>query len=510
MSITTVRTASSVAVLHVDDSPADRYRRRRALEAGGFRVVEATTGGAALAALDAERVDVVLLDVRLSDTTGFDIARQIKAQATAIQRDVGVILISSYFTESENRVLGLESGADAYLIEPISDGELIATVRAVSRRVEQLKAARHNERLLDALFDYIPEGITVADAPNGEVRRISRFGVALTGRPREALEGIPASQHPDAWAIFHRDGVTPPQPEELPLARAVTKGAVVTDEEWVMRRPDGTGITLLCNAGPIRDGEGRVAGGVIAWRDISSRKEIEDALVRRTEELRVADQAKNDFLATVVHEIRQPIQAALAGIGVMKARGSRRMGQRARDVVERQLLQISRIVEDLLDATRIVRGEVTLRLESEDLCAVVRRSLETVRPSIVERGIHLSASIPSEPIPVEADAARLQQVFVNLLSNAVRYTPPSGEIAVTIDRSPTRASVRVTDTGEGIAPERLPRIFDLFVRGNSQAAGFGIGLSVARALVKAHGGRIEASSPGPGHGSTFTVTVPIR
>ena len=135
----------------------------------------------------------------------------------------------------------------------------------------------------------------------------------------------------------------------------------------MLRRPDGQHVVTLCNAAPLREADGRVTGGIAAWRDITARRQVEDKLLQRTHELRQADVTKNDFLATVVHEVRQPIQAALAAIGVMKGRTDRRMGQRARDVVERQLLLIARIVEDLLDATRIMRGDFTLQSEPHDL-----------------------------------------------------------------------------------------------------------------------------------------------
>jgi signal transduction histidine kinase len=366
-------TNAPTSVLHVDDSLADRYRRRRSLEAAGFRVMDVGTGKAARTTIAVDPPDVVLLDVRLPDTNGFNLAREIKAEASATQRDIGVILISAYFVESEYRVKGLESGADAYLSEPTTDDELVATLRAVSRRVEQLKRARENERLLDA-----------------------------------------------------------------------------------------------------------------------------------------SNQAKNDFLATVVHEVRQPIQAALAAIGVMKSRVDRRTGQRARDVVERQLLLITRIVEDLLDATRIMRGDFALQLEPHDLGEVLRRSLETMRATLTERQLQVVTAIPSAPVRVEADASRLQQVFVNLLSNAARYTPSGGTVEITVETSSGVAIVRMKDTGEGISPERLPRIFDLFVRGSQHSGGFGIGLAVVRALVGAHGGTVQAASGGSGTGSEFVVTLPLR
>jgi PAS domain S-box-containing protein len=433
------------------------------------------------------------------------LAREIKSGAIATERDVAVVLISAFFTETEYRVQGLESGADAYLIEPISDAELVATVRAVSRRLDQVKVARENARLLDALFEYIPEGITVADAPDVKIRRVSRFGQALSGRFLHEV----ASEQPAGSGVFRAGGVTAARHEDLPLTRAVTAGELITDEEWVIRRPDGQQIIILCNAGPIKDADGRITGGVIAWRDITARKEIQDALVRRTKELREADQTKNDFLATVVHELRQPLQAAVAAVGMMKARVDRRTGERARDVIERQMEQMSRITSDLLDAARVVRRQVELRREPTDLRDILRRALETVRPAMTAGEHQVSFTAPEMRIGVYADAARLQQVFVNILSNAARYTEPGGRIDVSCTVSDVRAEIRVKDTGAGIPPENLARIFDLFTRASDREGGFGIGLAVARTLIEEHGGSVRARSEGAGRGSEFIVSLPL-
>ena len=373
----TVSAAPALTVLHVDDQPADQYRRRKALERARFAVVDAETGAAALALTDVHAPDIVLLDVKLPDTNGFELTGAIKARAAAVNREIGVILISAFFTEPEYRVRGLESGADAYLIEPITDAELTASVEAVGRRVAQLNAARRNEQLLD----------------------------------------------------------------------------------------------------------------------------------RRSEELKLADQAKNDFLASVVHELRQPISAAVAALAVMKVRPDRRRGEAARDVVERQMHQISRIIDDLLDATRIVRGQVPLQIEPHDLCAIARRSLETVAAAAAARDIRLSSAIPAHPVIAATDESRIEQVLVNLLSNALKYTPRGGAVEVALGTPEAAAVVRVRDTGEGIPADRLPRIFDLFVRGE-RSQGLGIGLAVARALIEAHGGSITAKSAGAGMGSEFIVRLP--
>jgi len=499
-----------LTVLHVDDSAADRYRRGRLLQQAGFAVIEA---GSALEALEAmagrHLPDIVLLDVRLPDASGLDLAREIKQRAQQLSRDLGVVLLSAYFTDPEFRVRGLDSGADAYLIEPLADAELIATLRAVSRRLRTVRRLREQERLLDALFEYIPEGITVADARDGRIRRVSRYGMRLLGGDPAAIEGTPLGAAGRSWEVFHADGVTPARTEELPLLRASTVGAIIENEEWVLRRADGARMVLLCNAGPIRDDAGRVTGGVIAWRDISPRKQSERELAAQADQLREADLAKNEFLAGMAHEMRQPLHAAMSAIGVMKARLDRMAGERARTVIERQLQQLNRMTTDLLDATHIVRREVTLHRQPIDLREVVERAIETVRPAVTDRQHELSVAVGRDAIVVEGDSGRLEQVFVNVLSNAAKYTPGRGRIDVQIERERGEAVVRITDSGDGIPADQIDRIFELFTRASSREAGFGMGLAVARTLVALHGGSIEARSEGRGRGSQFVIRLPV-
>jgi signal transduction histidine kinase len=419
---------------------------------------------------------------------------------------VAVILISSYFTDSPARVQGLESGADAYLAEPVDDAELVATVRAIGRVLRQLRDAREHQRLLDALLEYVPEGIAVATAPGLTLVRTSRYGRSISGR--EPVLGVPMAEQPTGSWLFRPGSSTPSSVEDWPITRAVRSGDVVTDEEWMLKRPDGAERYILLNAGPIKDGKGQVTGGVAVWRDITSRKEMELELVRQADALRAADQAKNEFLARVVHELRQPLQAILSAVGIMKLRVDRSKGEYAREVVERQATQMSRITDDLLDAARVVRGQVAMNLQPEDLGKIVSRALETVRPAVTERGHLLHVALPDAPVVVAADTSRLQQVFVNILSNAARYTPAGGEIRIAIDVAPSRAAVHVTDTGAGISRADLSRIFDLFVRASTEEGGLGIGLAVARTVVEKHGGTIEARSGGAGCGAEFVVTLP--
>jgi two-component system CheB/CheR fusion protein len=222
-----------------------------------------------------------------------------------------------------------------------------------------------------------------------------------------------------------------------------------------------------------------------------------------------ATAAKDEFLALVAHELRQPLHASLAALRIMAARNSRASGEHARSVVERQVVQMTRLVEDLLDAARIVRGHVQLNVAPMDVRAVIERAADSLRPLMAERQHELIVSLPELPAVLDADAVRLEQVFANLLTNAAKYTDPGGRITISMTNAHGTASITIADTGRGIEPAALSGIFDLFARGASDVRGFGVGLAVTRRLVELHGGTIHAWSAGPGRGSEFVVSLPL-
>jgi signal transduction histidine kinase len=219
--------------------------------------------------------------------------------------------------------------------------------------------------------------------------------------------------------------------------------------------------------------------------------------------------ARDEFLALVAHELRQPLQVSFAALRVMQKRPSQETGVRARAMVDRQLNQITRFVEDLLDAARLASGHGALQLQPVDVVASIREAADAAGPLMDEGDNPLEVILPSEPILVEADGQRLQQVFMNLLTNAAKYTDAGGCVRVCAEEGGGEAVITVADTGRGIAPDVLPRVFDLFTRADAQSEGFGVGLAVTRRLVEMHGGRIEAHSDGPGRGSAFVVRLPL-
>lgn len=216
----------------------------------------------------------------------------------------------------------------------------------------------------------------------------------------------------------------------------------------------------------------------------------------------------DDFVAAIAHELRQPLSACLGAVAMMKVRQNRESGEHARGVLERQLTQMTRLIDDLLDTTHLARGTVALNRIDLDLRDAVRRALESVQLSIERRNHQSSLTVPDEPVMVAADPMRLQQVLSNLLTNAVKYTDPGGTIAVTVSVDGEDARVSVRDNGSGIDKDAQERIFDLFTRATAVGGGFGIGLAVVRRLAEAHGGRVTVVSDGIGAGSEFIVSLP--
>jgi signal transduction histidine kinase len=225
--------------------------------------------------------------------------------------------------------------------------------------------------------------------------------------------------------------------------------------------------------------------------------------------------AKDEFLTRLVHELHHPLVPIRSALLTIRDQAERDPAvQRARDVVEEQVTHLARLLDDLLEASRLARDKVDLRKESVTLQTIVTEALETVRDFVDAHRHGLSVSMPEEPLWLEADSARLTRAVANLMDNAVKCTPPGGEISVTGSREAGEVVLRVRDTGIGIAAEMLPRIFDLFAQGDRSLArargGLGVGLTLARAVIELHGGRIEARSEGAGRGSEFLVRLPVR
>jgi PAS domain S-box-containing protein len=285
---------------------------------------------------------------------------------------------------------------------------------------------------------------------------------------------------------------------------------VAQDENWMLRK-DGSRFYGSGTTTALRDGELR--GFAKIFRDLTERKRLEEELRRRADELAEADRRKDEFLAMLGHELRNPLAPVMNALEIMRQdRSENPVLQKARSMVERQVRHMTRLIDDLLDVTRITRGKVQLRREHVDLSIVVQRAVDTARPLVDTRRLTLSVSLPRAPVWVDADPARLEQVVGNLLNNAAKYTDPGGRIWVTAAETDGQAEIRVRDTGVGLSPELLPRVFDLFTQAertlDRSQGGLGIGLTLVKSLVEMHGGAVSAQSGGPGRGSEFVVTLP--
>ncbi len=263
-----------------------------------------------------------------------------------------------------------------------------------------------------------------------------------------------------------------------------------------------------------------IASSVSAYvrhRDVYIHRVEEEHLRQMREQaeaLRESDRRKNDFLGVLAHELRNPLAPILHAVEVIRLAGPGDPALvQAREVVERQVKQMTRLVDDLLDVTRIAPGTLQLRPARFDLAEAVAQAVQTTTPLFEAQRHRLSVHLPSEPLPLEADQARVVQVLVNLLTNAAKYTDGGGEVHLTAGREGGDVVVRVRDNGAGIEPEMLPRVFDLFQQIDRlldrAQGGLGIGLTLVRRLVELHGGRVSARSEGPGKGSEFTVVFPL-
>lgn len=260
------------------------------------------------------------------------------------------------------------------------------------------------------------------------------------------------------------------------------------------------------------DGEVEAVAGIT--RDVTERKRMEDDLRDLAAHLSDADHRKDEFLATLAHELRNPLAPIRNGLQILKLMGSDpETMEQSRAMMERQVDQMVRLVDDLMDVSRISRGKLELRRERVSLADVLAGAVETSRPLIEQMGHELSITPPTEPVVVDADLTRLAQVFMNLLNNAAKYSERGGRISLTATRDGSEVVVSVKDTGIGIAAEQLPRIFEMFSQIDhsleKSQGGLGIGLTLVRRLVEMHGGAVEARSEGPGRGSEFVVRLPI-
>ena len=380
---------------------------------------------------------------------------------------------------------------------------------ATERRKKEDELAASEERFR-ALASQAPAGIFLTDS-RGDCIFVNRRWTQMTGMDAERArgQGWVQSLHPDdRERVFH---------EWYESARSMKS----FECEYRFLTPDGTVTWVAGSAVAIRSVAGEVSGYMGTVMDITGRREAEaeremllaSERAARTEAER-ASRMKDEFLATLSHELRTPLQAILGWSRLLLSQTLERDEEkRAVETIERNARLQTKIIEDLLDMSRILSGKVALQMQRTDLLKVIDAALETVGPSAETKGIRLEKRHDGGPAIVRGDPERLTQVIWNLVSNAIKFTPFQGAVEVRLTSTETHASIRVTDTGQGIRPEFLPHVFDRFCQGDASTTrkhgGLGIGLAIAKHITELHGGAVKAESAGEGMGASFTVSLPL-
>jgi PAS domain S-box-containing protein len=493
-------TTFGARVLLADDN-ADMRAYVRELLTPAYAIEAVTDGEQALAAARRQRPDLILTDVMMPGLDGFGLLAAIRQDESL--RSVPVVILSARAGE-EARIEGFDAGADDYLVKPFSARELIARVGALLELGNMRRDAEHALRLRTAQFQTLlneaPLGVYLVDADfrlkEANPTAHSLFGDIpnLIGRDFEEIIRI-------LWPTDYADELV-----RLYRHTLQTGEAYMAPERLEERRDRHTTEVYEWQINRIELPDGRY-GVVCYFRDISVH-------VRARNALQDADRQKDEFLAMLAHELRNPLapiqnaSSLLAALTLAEPRAQFSVG-----VIKRQVTQLTRLVDDLLDVSRITQGRIELKREPLELGAIIAQAIEVVDSLFREQRHKVSIAAGYQPLYVLGDNARLVQCVGNVLTNSAKYTDPDGEIKIRSFSSGANAVLQVTDNGVGISPELLPRIFDLFVQSertlDRSQGGLGIGLSVVKRLIEMHGGSVVARSEGLGRGTTFEIRLPL-
>ena len=368
--------------------------------------------------------------------------------------------------------------------------------------VSGLKAAEdalfHERYLLNSLLLNVPDAIYFKDLRGRFIRANNAMAARLgLASPEEAVgKTVFELPDPSEALVLHKEDEAVLRSGEAQHYRLENRTRAGGDERWDL-------VTRL----PLRDPAGRIVGLTVIFRDVTEQK-------RADEKIREAVRRRDEFLAMLSHELRNPLGAIVTATSMLKGDGALPVKSgKLLEIVDRQSQQMARLLDDLLEASRVTQDKIELKKRVLDLASVVRDAVDAARGLMESRGLHFTIEIEPGPLPVEGDPARLQQIQVNLLNNAAKYTPRGGHVLLRARREGDEAVIRVKDDGTGLSPDMLESVFDLFVQSHRTldraAGGLGVGLTLVRSLVAMHGGAVSAASDGEGKGSEFVVRLPL-
>ena len=488
-------------ILIADGNADMRAYLRRTLELR-WTVEAVADGTQALEAVRAHPPALVITDVAMPGLDGFGLLRALREDPATSH--LPVILLSAR-TGEEARVDGCAVGAADYISKPFAARELIARVQAQLALARLRRADRVREEELERLFTHAPFFICRLRGPDHVLQMINAayqhlFGDReISGRPiRDALPELSGQGHFEELDSVYRTGKAYIG-REMPVRLRRTQACPET-MHWVN-----------VNYEPARDAEGKIDGVIAYGVDVTEIVESRRKTEALSEQLVLAGRRKDEFLAMLGHELRNPLAPIATAVKLIELKDGDRH-RRERQIIERQVTHLARLVDDLLDVSRIARGQIKLARCTVDIAEVAARAVELASPIFELKLQELAVQVPRGQLYVDGDPGRLAQVIANLLTNAGKYTQARGHIALTASREGKSVAIRVKDDGNGIAPDFLPRVFDLFVQSPRETdraeGGLGLGLALVRNLVGLHGGEVTAASEGLGRGSEFIVRLP--
>ncbi len=526
----------TVNILLVDDESRNLDVLESILASPELRLVRAKTAEDALLALVHDEFACIVLDIQMPSMSGLELARLIKTRKR--NQHVPIIFLTAYFLEEKDILQGYGAGAVDYLTKPINPQilkskvgvfvDLFRTTRALAaangaleqeisqrKKAEEALQQANNELELSgqkakmqlaAIVESSDDAIISKDI-NGIIVSWNMGAEHLFGYAAEEVIGKPIT------ILIPSDRLD----EESEIISRIRRGEFVRTYETIRRCKNGDLIDISLTISPIKTDDGKIIGASKIARDITGRKSIERKLKQANEEMLAASRAKDDFLATLSHELRTPLNPVL--LIASDAANNHDLPPRTRtdfDTIRKNIELEARLIDDLLDLTRIAHGKIILDRVFLDVHQVLQDAIAHVREEMNQKQISLKVDLAAAQHTIFADAVRLQQVFWNLLKNAVKFTPNGGQITVETAASKDKLAVKIIDTGIGITPDEASHIFTAFSQGNHtndnnghRFGGLGLGLVISKNLAEFHSGKILATSEGRNKGSTFIVELPL-